>query len=153
MIKTYEIDLEDSLVDESSEIFEELGTDIDTAIKLFLKQSILRKGFPFELVIPEEEKASEGEREEPAPEVEPAPVREEPAPEAEPDPVREEPAPEAISAPVREEPAPEAEPAPVREEPAPEAESDPVREEPALEDDSEDEDESTPENLFDAWGK
>lgn len=54
MTKTYDIDLDDELVERADEIFENLGTDIDTAIKIFLKQAVLRKGFPFELVIPDE---------------------------------------------------------------------------------------------------
>ena len=57
MIKTFEIDLDDALVENASEIFEALGTDIDTAIKMFLTQATLRQGFPFEVVIPSEETA------------------------------------------------------------------------------------------------
>ena len=53
MIKTYEIDLEDSLVDSAGKVFEMLGSDIDSAITMFLKQSVLRKGFPFEVAVPE----------------------------------------------------------------------------------------------------
>ena len=59
MIKTYEIDLDDSLVDSASNIFETLGSDIDAAIAIFLKQSILRKGFPFDVTIPEEAEETE----------------------------------------------------------------------------------------------
>lgn len=54
MIKTYDIDLDDELVEEASRLFESLGTDIDSAIKIFLKQAVLRKGFPFEIAVPEE---------------------------------------------------------------------------------------------------
>lgn len=54
MIKTFEIDLDDALVENASEIFEALGTDIDTAIKMFLTQATLRQGFPFEVAIPQE---------------------------------------------------------------------------------------------------
>lgn len=54
MIKTYEIDLDDKLVENASKIFESLGTDIDSAIKIFLTQAILRKGFPFELAVPDD---------------------------------------------------------------------------------------------------
>lgn len=53
MIKTFEIDLDDALVENASEIFEALGTDIDTAIKMFLTQATLRQGFPFEVAIPQ----------------------------------------------------------------------------------------------------
>lgn len=54
MIKTYEIDLDDKLVEDASKIFESLGSDIDSAIKIFLTQAILRKGFPFEVAVPDE---------------------------------------------------------------------------------------------------
>lgn len=54
MIRTYEIDLDDKLVEDSSKIFESLGSDIDSAIKIFLTQSVLRKGFPFEIAVPDE---------------------------------------------------------------------------------------------------
>lgn len=52
MIRTYEIDLDDKLVEDSGKIFESLGSDIDSAIKIFLTQSVLRKGFPFEIAVP-----------------------------------------------------------------------------------------------------
>lgn len=54
MIKTYEIDLDDKLVENASKIFDSLGTDIDSAIKIFLTQAILRKGFPFEVAVPDD---------------------------------------------------------------------------------------------------
>ena len=54
MIKTYEIDLDDELVENANGLFENLGIDIDTAIKIFLKQAILRNGFPFEVAIPKD---------------------------------------------------------------------------------------------------
>ncbi len=53
MVKTYDIDLDDELVENAARLFEGLGTDIDSAIKIFLKQSLLRKGFPFEITVPE----------------------------------------------------------------------------------------------------
>ena len=59
MIKTYEIDFDDELVCSAEKIFGELGTDIDTAINIFLKQAVLRKGFPFEVVIPDEKSENE----------------------------------------------------------------------------------------------
>lgn len=70
MVKTYEIDFDDALVDSASKIFEDLGTDIDTAIRIFLTQAVLRKGFPFSVVIPDEEaenKEQKGGIEEEAP--------------------------------------------------------------------------------------
>ena len=53
MVKTYDIDLDDELVETAARLFEGLGTDIDSAIKIFLKQSLLRKGFPFEITVSE----------------------------------------------------------------------------------------------------
>lgn len=41
------IDLE--LQKEAEELFEDIGLDIQSAIKLFLKQSILRDGLPFKI--------------------------------------------------------------------------------------------------------
>lgn len=55
MIRTYEIDLDDKLVEDSSKIFESLGTDVDSAIKIFLTQAVLRKGFSFEVAVPKNE--------------------------------------------------------------------------------------------------
>ena len=59
MIKTFEIDLDDALVENAGKIFETLGTDIDTAIKMFLTQATLRKGFPFDVAIPQENENGE----------------------------------------------------------------------------------------------
>ena len=63
MIKTYEIDLDDSLVNSASELFEALGSNIDAAIAIFLKQAILRKGFPFDVTIPEENESGKSKTE------------------------------------------------------------------------------------------
>lgn len=46
MVKTYEIDLDDALVDSASGVFETIGIDIDTAVNMFLKRAVLEKGFP-----------------------------------------------------------------------------------------------------------
>lgn len=72
MIKTYEIDLDDALVDSAEEIFNELGTNVDTAIKIFLKQAVLRKGFPFTIALSDEtEKQPEADDSIPAATAEP----------------------------------------------------------------------------------
>lgn len=72
MIKTYEIDLDDALVDSAEEIFNELGTNVDTAIKIFLKQAVLRKGFPFAIALSDEtEKQPEADDSIPAATAEP----------------------------------------------------------------------------------
>ena len=150
MIKTYEIDLDDALVDTASKIFETLGTDIDTAIKLFLTQANLRKGFPFDVTIPQEE-----EKEDCAVTVAPE-ISERVA------------ANEALVAQMKQEIGDKAVTPEFDENEddgthgdyeATQAEAEPVRKEikaPAQTaaestDDDEDEDETTPDNLFDSW--
>lgn len=54
MIKTFEIDLDDALVQAASDIFETVGSDIDSAVRMFLTQAVLRRGFPFDVTIPEQ---------------------------------------------------------------------------------------------------
>ncbi|MCR4823532.1 MAG: hypothetical protein K5873_11750 [Treponema sp.] len=44
MIKTYEIDLDDSLVETACKVFEEKGSDIDSAIKAFLEETVKAQG-------------------------------------------------------------------------------------------------------------
>ena len=198
MVKTYEIDLDDALVDSASGIFETLGTDIDAAIKLFLTQAVLRKGFPFDVVIPDEE----AERtEEPASfATEPAvthdgitedeenalaTVDSTPVPSISPEIAARVAANEALvaqmrneigdkdvtpefdegeeaelegkipsqvsEAPLETENVPEPSEAPAETEKTSEPSEVPVAAEPAPESDDEDEDETTPDNLFDAW--
>lgn len=63
MIRTYEIELDETLVNQADEIFNKLGSDIDSAIKMFLTQSVLRKGFPFDVTVPEVEPEDPSENE------------------------------------------------------------------------------------------
>lgn len=46
---TITIRIDESLKKESSEIFDQLGMDMTTAIRIFLKQSVMNRGLPFEL--------------------------------------------------------------------------------------------------------
>lgn len=46
---TITIRIDESLKKESSDIFDQLGMDMTTAIRIFLKQSVMNKGLPFEL--------------------------------------------------------------------------------------------------------
>lgn len=41
------IRIDDELKDEASELFEELGVDMSTAVKIFLKQSVREQRVPF----------------------------------------------------------------------------------------------------------
>ena len=41
--------VDDKLKKEATEVFSELGLDMTTAVKLFLKQSVLTRSIPFEL--------------------------------------------------------------------------------------------------------
>ncbi len=47
MVRTYEIDLDDELVAKACSVFENAGTDIDSAIKLFLSESVKKNAIPF----------------------------------------------------------------------------------------------------------
>ncbi len=46
---TITVRVDESLKKESSAIFDQLGMDMTTAIRIFLKQSVMNKGLPFEL--------------------------------------------------------------------------------------------------------
>ena len=45
--------VDDDLKKEATAIFNELGLDMSTAVKLFLKQSVLTKSIPFKLALDE----------------------------------------------------------------------------------------------------
>lgn len=45
--------VDDQLKKEATAIFNELGLDMSTAVKLFLKQSVLTKSIPFKLTLDE----------------------------------------------------------------------------------------------------
>ena len=48
-----QVRIDEDLKREVSAIYEELGIDIPTAIRMFLKRSTLVKGLPFEMTLPE----------------------------------------------------------------------------------------------------
>jgi DNA-damage-inducible protein J len=48
MRATVQVRIDDETRQEASELFERLGLDIPTAIRMFLKQSIESKGLPFQ---------------------------------------------------------------------------------------------------------
>lgn len=49
MLKKYEIELEEEIVEKASEIYNELGIDLAIAIRMFLVRSIRVDGIPFDL--------------------------------------------------------------------------------------------------------
>ena len=49
MASTIRIRVEDELKSKSDVLFEDLGTDITTAIRIFLAQTVATNGFPFEI--------------------------------------------------------------------------------------------------------
>ena len=63
MEKTIEIKIDEALFNEAQNIYTKLGLSIDNAIKLFLNQSVLFKGLPLSLRLPESESSSVAEEE------------------------------------------------------------------------------------------
>lgn len=52
MTTLIQVRVEENLKREASKIYEELGLDLSTAIRLFLKRSITENGIPFSMVLP-----------------------------------------------------------------------------------------------------
>ena len=53
------ITLDPELKKQAVELYNYLGLDLSTAISLFLSQSVLRGGLPFEIVVPKPNKETE----------------------------------------------------------------------------------------------
>ena len=49
-----QVRVEDSLKDDAARIFENLGIDISTAVRMFLKRSVMENGIPFRMTLPKE---------------------------------------------------------------------------------------------------
>lgn len=47
-----QIRVDDSLKDEASRVFESLGIDTSTAVRMFLKRSVMENGIPFRMTLP-----------------------------------------------------------------------------------------------------
>jgi len=47
-----QIRVEDSLKDQAAELFENLGIDTSTAIRMFLKRCVMENGIPFKMTLP-----------------------------------------------------------------------------------------------------
>ena len=46
--------VESSLKEEASALFERLGIDISTAVRVFLKRSVMENGLPFSMTLPQQ---------------------------------------------------------------------------------------------------
>ncbi|MDE6419647.1 MAG: type II toxin-antitoxin system RelB/DinJ family antitoxin [Lachnospiraceae bacterium] len=51
MASTIQVRVDDDLRKKSDELFRQLGTDTTSAIRMFLTQAVLNKGFPFEITM------------------------------------------------------------------------------------------------------
>lgn len=50
-----QIRVDDQLRKEATEIYEKLGIDLSTAVRMFLKRSVLDNGIPFAMTLPKKE--------------------------------------------------------------------------------------------------
>lgn len=53
-----QIRVDEQLRNEAAEIYEKLGIDLPTAIRIFLKRSVLDNGIPFAMTLPKEDQVS-----------------------------------------------------------------------------------------------
>ena len=47
-----QVRVEDSLKDEAARVFENLGIDTSTAVRMFLKRAVMDNGIPFRMTLP-----------------------------------------------------------------------------------------------------
>ena len=47
-----QVRVEDSLKEEAAGVFEKLGIDTSTAVRMFLKRSVMENGIPFRMTLP-----------------------------------------------------------------------------------------------------
>lgn len=47
-----QVRVEDSLKDDAAQVFERLGIDTSTAVRMFLKRAIMENGIPFRMTLP-----------------------------------------------------------------------------------------------------
>ena len=50
------------LIDEAVQVFERLGIDTSTAVRMFLKHAIMENGSPFRMTLPKEQRSADGHR-------------------------------------------------------------------------------------------
>lgn len=49
-----QVRVDDQLKKEATDIYEQLGLDLPTAVRMFLKRSVIARGIPFETKLPEQ---------------------------------------------------------------------------------------------------
>lgn len=49
-----QVRVEDSLKDKATSVFEDLGIDISTAVRIFLKRAVIENGIPFRMTLPKQ---------------------------------------------------------------------------------------------------
>ena len=49
-----QVRIENSLKDEAALLFDNLGIDISTAVRIFLKRSVMENGIPFRMTLPKQ---------------------------------------------------------------------------------------------------
>jgi DNA-damage-inducible protein J len=49
-----QVRVEDSLKNDAAEVFEQLGIDTSTAVRMFLKRAVMENGIPFKMTLPKE---------------------------------------------------------------------------------------------------
>jgi len=47
-----QVRVDDALKDEASKVFENLGIDTSTAVRMFLKRAVMENGIPFRMTLP-----------------------------------------------------------------------------------------------------
>ena len=55
-----QVRVEDSLKDEAVRVFERLGIDTSTAVRMFLKRAVMENGIPFRMTLPKDSYKAEG---------------------------------------------------------------------------------------------
>ena len=54
-----QVRVENSLKDKAASVFENLGIDISTAVRMFLKRAVIENGIPFQMTLPKQPYSSE----------------------------------------------------------------------------------------------
>ena len=54
-----QVRVEDSLKDQAATVFENLGIDTSTAVRMFLKRAVMENGIPFRMTLPKETYSAE----------------------------------------------------------------------------------------------
>lgn len=49
-----QVRIDDSLKNEAAQVFDRLGIDTSTAVRMFLKRAVLENGIPFKMTLPKE---------------------------------------------------------------------------------------------------